>query len=410
MKIFIKKIENRMFSFVFVLAMVLTTFLNRQNVNGQTITKVCQNATYTYTPSTYNVDFSTALAGVNCLPSGYTPATMWGNQNNIVNPGIGNFTITFATPVTQFDFFAGAFDGGNNEYLQLISVDNGVGSLTALSTGTNCVGNMAPNKVGTATETGNAGVIRLSSTLPMTSATIYAFSSNPLGIYIPISCVQNPPLSCPAGTIAPILSGTLLTNSCPTATVDLNSLVTSLTPSGASLVWFTNNAHIGTAITMPTNTAGTYYAFYYDAVNNCYSPASATVTATINPCTVVGAGIIDCSKTMIISAPVAGTASQNTLVVTVNVTAAGSFPLTISGSGMGLANDVTSVTATSTGIQTFHIPLKYDGSALGTLNFTVGAAGSCSADLTSASAKKKVHVDVWTLDNCTFKVASPTLN
>lgn len=121
------------------------------------------------------------------------------------------------------------------------------------------------------------------------------------------------------------------------------------------------------------------------------------------------AGVIDCAKTQIIPAPVAGTASQNTLVVTINVTAIGDFNLTVSGSGMSLANGMMKVTATAIGIQTFHIPLKYDGSALGMLNFTIGAAGSCTADLASITAKKKVVVDVWTLDNCTLKVVAPTL-
>lgn len=113
----------------------------------------------------------------------------------------------------------------------------------------------------------------------------------------------------------------------------------------------------------------------------------------------LAAGAIDCSKTQIFTAPVAGTASQNTLVVTVNVTAIGDFDLIVSGSGMSLANGMMKVTATATGIQTFHIPLKYDGTALGTLNFTVGVAGSCTANLTSNN--KKVITDVWTLDNCT---------
>lgn len=87
---------------------------------------------------------------------------------------------------------------------------------------------------------------------------------------------------CAAGTTAPTLSGTTLANSCPSTTVDLNSLVTSSTPSAASLVWFTNNTHFGTAYATPTTAdAGTYYAFYYDSVNNCYSPAGSAVTVSI---------------------------------------------------------------------------------------------------------------------------------
>ncbi|WP_308005560.1 hypothetical protein [uncultured Chryseobacterium sp.] len=84
---------------------------------------------------------------------------------------------------------------------------------------------------------------------------------------------------------APTLSGTSLSSTCPVSTVNLNSLVTSTTPANTSLVWFTNNAHTGTAYATPTAaTTGTYYAFYYDSVGNCYSPASAAVTATTTVC------------------------------------------------------------------------------------------------------------------------------
>jgi hypothetical protein len=119
----------------------------------------------------------------------------------------------------------------------------------------------------------------------------------------------------------------------------------------------------------------------------------------------VGTGTIDCAKTMISPAPVSGTVSQSDLAVTVNVTQAGTFPLTISGSGMSLANGTAVVRATTTGIQTFHIPVKYDGSTLGTMNLTVGASGSCSANLTTPP--KAAIGSVWTLD-C-VPIAGPAL-
>ena len=59
-------------------------------------------------------------------------------------------------------------------------------------------------------------------------------------------------VECLAGTTAPSVSATTLSNTCPATTADLNSLVTSTAPSGASLVWFTNNAHTGTAYATPT--------------------------------------------------------------------------------------------------------------------------------------------------------------
>ena len=99
----------------------------------------------------------------------------------------------------------------------------------------------------------------------------------------------SPPV-CAAGTTAPPLtSGTTINNSsCATPYISLNSLVTGSLPSGASLVWYTNNTRTGNPVLDPIKVAasGTYYAFYYDATNDCYSPATAAVTATYTVCPV----------------------------------------------------------------------------------------------------------------------------
>lgn len=110
------------------------------------------------------------------------------------------------------------------------------------------------------------------------------------------------------------------------------------------------------------------------------------------------AGTIDCSKTKLYPAPVQGTPSKLSLLVTVNVTTAGLFsPITVSGSGMSLPAGFSSLTVEGTGVQTLHIPINYDGSTLtNAFQFTIGQAGSCAADLTKES--KKAIVDVWTLE------------
>ena len=95
------------------------------------------------------------------------------------------------------------------------------------------------------------------------------------------------PAVCAAGNTAPTLSATTINNStCATPYVNLNSLVTSTLPTGARLVWFDNVARTGNPVLAPTKVAanGTYFAFYFDAVNNCFSPASAAVTATYTAC------------------------------------------------------------------------------------------------------------------------------
>ena len=226
---------------------------------------------------------------------------------------------------------------------------------------------------------------------------------------------------CAAGTTVPTLSATTKANTCPATTIDLTTITATNLPSGATLTWHTgtpattaNQITAGNPLTDPAVVpAGTYYAAFYDATNNCYSgtsgSATTSVTATSNVCIPPVAGTIDCSKTQIFTAPVLGMAGQKTLIVTINVTSAGCFtPITVSGSGMTLANGITQVCTTTTGVKTFSIPVNYDGTTLGTMNFTVGTAGNagtCSADLTKTP--KKAISEVWTLD-C-VPTAAPSL-
>lgn len=91
--------------------------------------------------------------------------------------------------------------------------------------------------------------------------------------------------TCTAGTTAPRVQN--ISNICPITTINLATAHTGTLPSGASLVWFTNNTHTGTALSGTQITSaevGTYYAFYYDSINNCYSPASDAVNVIMNPC------------------------------------------------------------------------------------------------------------------------------
>ncbi len=81
--------------------------------------------------------------------------------------------------------------------------------------------------------------------------------------------------SCNAGTTAPSLTST---TTCSPA--NLSTLVGSPAPTGASLRFHTSATPTSAnLVATPTAApAGTYYAFYFDATNNCYSPASAAIT------------------------------------------------------------------------------------------------------------------------------------
>jgi hypothetical protein len=93
---------------------------------------------------------------------------------------------------------------------------------------------------------------------------------------------------CVAGTAAPIITATTLTNTCPTTTFSLAALAnTGTKPVGTTLIWSTHKAPTSAGDTLANlttiATVGTFYALYYDSVNNCYSPAD-SVTTTLTIC------------------------------------------------------------------------------------------------------------------------------
>jgi hypothetical protein len=113
-----------------------------------------------------------------------------------------------------------------------------------------------------------------------TAGTYYAFYYDALN-----NCYS--PASAPVAVVIGTCSSVIANNICPATTVDLSQHVSN-PPVGTTVVWFDNAAHSGTAYATPTMaTAGTYYAFYYDALNNCYSPASASVEVVIGTCSSV---------------------------------------------------------------------------------------------------------------------------
>ncbi len=93
-----------------------------------------------------------------------------------------------------------------------------------------------------------------------------------------------PTIECPTGLPAESGSGAPIVNMCPVLTVDLNSLHIGTIPAGTALVWSTDgDPSDGLSSTVPSTVSagGTYFAYYFDAANQCYSPPSvATVVET----------------------------------------------------------------------------------------------------------------------------------
>jgi gliding motility-associated-like protein len=89
-----------------------------------------------------------------------------------------------------------------------------------------------------------------------------------------------PTTPCGAGNTAPTLSQTSL---CLTAaTYNLTNITASNTPAGTTLTWHSGTpATNGNTVGNPSAvSSGVYYAAFYDAVNDCYSP---TQSFTLNP-------------------------------------------------------------------------------------------------------------------------------
>ena len=93
--------------------------------------------------------------------------------------------------------------------------------------------------------------------------------------------------NCPAGTFAPVITATSLSNSCPATTVSLATLTnTGTKPAGTTLIWSTHKVPTSPSDTLTDITvsaSGKFYALYYHKVANCYSPAD-SVAVQINDC------------------------------------------------------------------------------------------------------------------------------
>ncbi len=95
--------------------------------------------------------------------------------------------------------------------------------------------------------------------------------------------------SCAAGVTAPILDATEETAFCDAFNKDLDDYTTSTAPVGSALTWSTNPDPLQDTdhIISVVNVAGTYYGFFYDAINDCASP-TLEITITANTTTSPG--------------------------------------------------------------------------------------------------------------------------
>ncbi|MDI9882791.1 hypothetical protein [Flectobacillus longus] len=115
--------------------------------------------------------------------------------------------------------------------------------------------------------------------------------------------------TCNAGTTVPTLTATTKANVCPATTVDLTSITATNLPASTTLTWHTGTpATTANKITGTSVAAGTYYAAFFDATNNCYSGTSGSAT------TAVTATVTACSTPVTVGTPAVITGTTGTSV------------------------------------------------------------------------------------------------
>ncbi len=287
--------KNTFFNYIKI-TLVLVLFLQVGEVSGQT-SAVVSGVTITVT-GTNQTTYLTPGA-TSCPTSAFTGNGYWSAGTTEA------LTYTFSTPVISAKVFytavntlsSGAVDSGT------ISI-NGGGTLT-ISNPCNVTISGAIITASAPSPVALSDVnITVTSSQPFTTLTIKNTGGN-------TGWVQGNPNTfsvtpCYAGATAPTLSATTLTAACPANSMNLNSLVTSTTPSGASLKWYLDAAHT-TEVPNPTtiSVSGTFYAFYVDTVNNCYSPSAAVTTTAcpLNKTNTCPAASIDLASAVTSTAP-----------------------------------------------------------------------------------------------------------
>jgi alpha-tubulin suppressor-like RCC1 family protein len=266
------------FKYFITLSLLLYLIFQAGNVKAQT-SCVVAGVTITATGSANVAYFSGSNTGCPASPFSGDGAWTGATSGGIV-------TYTFSSPITSA-LVRYTIVNGND--IGTISVNGGGTPTLSNPCAVNVSGLILSSAVGAASTWGDIS-IRVTSTLPFTTITL-TNTGGQTGWVQGNPCDITFTRPCGAGTSAPTLSAITKANACPTTTVDLTTITASNMPAGATLTWHTGTpATTANKITGTAVAAGTYYAAFFDATNNCYSGTSGAgttaVTATVNPCLV----------------------------------------------------------------------------------------------------------------------------
>ncbi|MES2556364.1 MAG: PKD domain-containing protein [Bacteroidota bacterium] len=217
--------------------------------------------------------FNNSGVAVSPSPNGGTWTGLSSIPPNMENEAIEQVVPGFTVGTTyQLSFYAANFGGTP-------FIDPGVvtgyvnGTAVAVSPTLNLVANVWTYVSGTFIASATSMTVQID--------VIHNTGDAGAGGYYDVDGVEIIPLNpCLAGNNAPVLSQT---SAClTTPTYDLTGITASNTPAATSLTWHsaTPATNANTLAGANAVTVGTYYAAFYDAVNDCYSPTS---TFTVNP-------------------------------------------------------------------------------------------------------------------------------
>lgn len=249
---------------------------------------VVSGVTITTTGTTTNPYSFAGGTNGGCPTSPFTGSGAWSGGT----PG-GTLTYTFSSAVTSATVRYTIVNGGGGTFDRGTISVNGGGTPTLSSpcgftvTGLLVVGSFPSPSSGDAS-------ITVTSTLPFTTVTVTNATGITGGGFVqgnPCDFTFTLASTCNAGTTAPTLSATTKANVCPATTVDLTTITASNLPASTTLTWHTATpATTANKVTGTAVAAGTYYAAFFDATNNCYSgtsgdgSATTVVTATTTAC------------------------------------------------------------------------------------------------------------------------------
>jgi gliding motility-associated-like protein len=231
---------------------------------------------------------STSSGSVDLYPSAYSScgiATTPANSIYLGANGAFSYTMNFSQPVNDLVIVITA-TGNTIDEIFNFTTNGGIPSISAnASCYTTITGNEIASGMNSTFEGGGGGgVFVIHAPANFTSMTITG-PGGAAGSLLAVCSNSVTPIECNV-SFAPTLSTTSLTATCPITTVNLGAVTTSNLPTttGVMMTWHTGspasqaNLITGSLTNLPAGP--TYYAVFFDSVNDCYGSTTAVTTTT----------------------------------------------------------------------------------------------------------------------------------